>query len=65
MQGGSHELHPAVARGLVDGKWSMPHAEAGVAAGFDIAGRPDKAKDEELTQALFRSGKIVMRVEGT
>ena len=59
-----HQQQPAVARRFIDGETDVPHAQAGVSAGFYVARRPAEAEDEEFTQAFFRAGEIVLRVEG-
>ena len=57
-----HQLHPAVARGLIDGKGHVTHAEARVAALFDVARRSAKAADKEIPQTQFRRREIVRRI---
>ncbi len=60
-----HELHPAVAGGLVDREGGVAHAQAGVSALFDVAGGAAEAGDEEVAEADFGSGQILGGVEGT
>lgn len=57
-----HEFHPAVAGGLIDGERRVPHAEARMAAFFDIAGRTAEASDEEVAKAFFGAREVVFRV---
>lgn len=52
-----------VAGSVINSKGSMPHPQARVTAFFDITGRASKAKNEEVAQALLRSGQIVHGVQ--
>ncbi len=59
-----HELHPAIAGGLIDWEWEVAHAQAGMATLFDVTGRSAEAADQKIAQANFCSGQIVGRVHG-
>lgn len=57
-QCGTHQLHPAVASGLIDHKGRVAHTEAGMAAVFDVSLRTAKTVNEKTPEALFGTGKI-------
>ena len=47
----THQLHPAVTRGLIDRKRNMPRTEAGMASLFCVARRPSEPVDQEISKA--------------
>lgn len=57
-----HQLHPAIARALIDDKWHVPHAQAGMAALLDVARRTAEATDQEITQPDFGARQVFRRV---
>lgn len=64
LHGGAHEVEPAVALGEADGEGHVAHAQAGVAAFFDVGLGAAEAEDEEVGEAFFGAGPVVLRVEG-
>ena len=40
----------------------MSHPEPRMAALLDVVLRTAEAKDQEITQALFRTGEIILRI---
>jgi hypothetical protein len=48
---GFHEVDPGVAGGVIDGEGVVAHAEAGVAAGFDVVVGSAEAEDEEVAES--------------
>ena len=60
----THQLHPAVTRGLIDRKRNMPRTEAGMASLFCVARRPSEPVDQEISKALFCTFEILRRVHG-
>ena len=58
-----HDGEPSVARGLIDFESGVAHAEAGVAALFDVAHGAAEAADEEIAEALLGSGEVVFGVD--
>jgi hypothetical protein len=63
FQRSAHHLKPVLSRDVVDGKRCMPHSKPRVASLLDVALRTAEAKNEKVPQALFRSGKIVGRIQ--
>lgn len=59
-----HQQHPAVAGALIDGKWGVAHAQAGVAALFDVVGRSAEAEDEKVAETGFGAGEVGGGVHG-
>ena len=64
VHGGAHEFKPAVALGDADGEGHVAHAQAGMAAFFDVGLGAAEAEDEEVGEAFFGAGPVVLRVEG-
>ena len=60
-----HQPHPPVAGNLIDRKWRMPRAEAGMASLFDVSLRPPEPTDQEISKALFSTREIMPRVHGS
>ena len=56
-----HQLHPPIARALIELEWHVPHAQARVAAHLFVAPRPAEAADQEIAQPFFRTRQIVVR----
>src|SRR5438132_13942525 len=52
LEGPAHQLKPAVARGLVDRKGSVAHAQTRMAAVFHVPGRSAEPEDQEIPQPL-------------
>jgi|HubBroStandDraft_5_1064220.scaffolds.fasta_scaffold52954_3 hypothetical protein len=48
-----HQPHPPVAGNLIDRKWRMPRAEAGMASLFDVSLRPSEPTDQEISKVMF------------
>jgi len=65
LQRAIHQLHPAVACGLIDEEGCVTNAEARMSPPFQIAGWAAEAEDQELTQAVFSPGHIILRVHWT
>lgn len=57
-----HELHPAVARGLINHERSMSHPQSWMSAALDIALRSAKAKDKEISQPFFSARQVLLRI---
>ncbi len=57
-----HELHPAVASGLIDVKGKMPGAQTGMTALFDVALGASKAIDQEVAKPLFCALAVVLGI---
>jgi hypothetical protein len=64
-EGVVHELHPAIASGLIDMEGKMAGAKAGMAAFGDVSLRAAKAVDQEIAKALFGSFAFVRGIHGT
>ena len=64
VHGGAHEVEPAVALWDADGERHVAHAQAGVAAFFDVGLGAAEAEDEEVGEAFFGACPVVLRVEG-
>jgi hypothetical protein len=62
-QGARHQAQPSIARGVSDGKRSMPHAQAGMATFFDVVCRAAEAKNQKVTEALFGSCQVAAAIE--
>ena len=63
-EGVVHEDEPAVPGGRGDGEGGVAHAEGGMAALFDVAGRSAEAADEKIAEAKFGAGEVVGGVHG-
>jgi len=48
----------------IDLKWSVAHAQARVAARFDVSIGPAEAPDEKVAEALFSRRKLIPGVHG-
>jgi hypothetical protein len=59
-----HQANPPVASLLANGKRRVAHAEAGVAALFEIARGAAEADDQEIAKALLGFGQIAAGVHG-
>ena len=57
-----HQLHPSIARALIELERHVPHAQARMAALLDVSLRPAKAADQEILQPLFSALQIRFRV---
>ncbi len=53
-----HELHPAIACGLIDRERGMAHAEPGMAALLGVAIGSAEALDEKFSKPCFGSGHV-------
>ncbi len=62
-QGTVHHLNPAVACGLSNREWGVPHAQPGMASLLDVRGRAAKAIDQKIAQPLLGSLKIVRGIK--
>jgi hypothetical protein len=62
IQRSIHQLHPAIARGLIKLEWHVAHAEARMAARFFIPTRPAEAADEKIAEPLFGAGQVFLRI---
>ena len=58
-----HQLHPSIARCESDGERRVAHAKARMPSILDVARRPTKTKDQEVSKAPFRARQIVGRVQ--
>ena len=63
-EGVVHHGDPAIAGVFVDFVGIVAHAEAGVAAFFDVSGRAAEAEDEEAAEAVFGAGEVIGGVHG-
>jgi len=60
-----HELHPAIASGLIDTEGKVASAETGMATLGNVILGTTKAIDQEIAKALFSSGAFVCGIHGT
>jgi len=61
----THQLHPAITSGLIDHKGRVAHAQARMAARFDVSLRTAEAIDEKAAEALFSGGEIAATIHRT
>jgi len=59
---GVHQLHPAVAGLLVDGKRVVAHPQTRVAALFDVALGTAETEDQEVAQTLLGARQVAGRI---
>jgi hypothetical protein len=57
-----HQAHPSVAGSLIYMERRMPRAEAGMASLFDVSLRPSEPADQEISEAVLGTWKILRRV---
>ena len=57
-----HQLHPSIARALIELERHVPHAQARMAALLDVALRSAKAADQKIFQPLLGAMQILFRV---
>ena len=57
-----HHPHPSVASRLIYTKRRMPGTKARMAPSFDVSLRPSEPADQEISQALLGTWKILRRV---
>src|ERR1700675_3179792 len=57
-----HQAHPSVAGSLIYRKRRMPCAEAGMASLFDVSLRPSEPADQEISEALLGTWKVLRRI---
>jgi len=49
----AHQMHPAIARRLIDSKWNVSRPQARMSALFDVSLRTSKSIDQEIPKALL------------
>ena len=59
-----HQLHPAIARGLIDSEWCVSHAKLRMTATLEVILGTAEAKDQKQPEAFFCGGKIIRGVHG-
>jgi hypothetical protein len=59
-----HQAHPSVAGSLIYRKQRMPRADTGMASLFDVSLRPSEPADQEISEALLGTWKILRRYIG-
>jgi len=57
-----HQLHPAVARALIDGERRVAHAQPGMAALVDVVGGTAEAVHQEPAEPLLGASQILWRI---
>src|SRR5271168_1229664 len=57
-----HQAHPSVAGSLIYMERRMPRAETGMASLFDVGLRPSEPADQEISEAVLGTWKILRRV---
>lgn len=65
IEGGHHDLKPAVARGLINFEGSVTHPQARMAALLNVVLRATKAKNQESAQTFFRGAEIAALIHRT
>jgi hypothetical protein len=61
-EGLTHELHPAVAGGLIDAKGNVPGPQARMPTLFNVSLPASKAINQEITKPLLGAIAIVLRI---
>jgi hypothetical protein len=61
-KGTIHQAHPSVAGSLIYVERRMPRAEAWMASLLDVSLRPSEPADQEISEALLGTWKILRRV---
>ena len=64
IQRAGHQLQPAVARRLSDGKWRVADAQPGMAALLDVGLRAAETENQEIAQPLSRAFQIFCWIHG-
>jgi hypothetical protein len=57
-----HQPHPSVADSLIDRERGMPRAEPGMAPLLDVGLRPSEPTNQEISEALLGTVKVLRRV---
>jgi hypothetical protein len=57
-----HQLHPAIARRLIDDEREVPHSQARMASLLDVSRGTTKAADQKIAEAFFGAAQVVRRV---
>jgi hypothetical protein len=62
VQRGPHQFYPAVASGLIDEEWAVPHSQAGMAALFHVSHGTAESADEKFSQPPLGCGQVAASV---